>query len=105
MINPHTPEFLKKMLRFFCRIRKKKCQDKIEEVKELIEFLAVSPVKHNNREETAIKMISDFKAELEYKQDLIMQEEFETGEILSDLHSKKLEALDELHVKEIELEK
>ena len=50
-------------------------------------------------------MISDLKAELEYKQDLIMQEEFETGEILSDLHSKKLEALDELHVNEIELEK
>ena len=34
-----------------------------------------------------------------------MQKEFETGEILSALYSKELKALDELHVKEITLEK
>ena len=41
--------------------------DKIEEFKELIEYLTISPVKDNNGEETAIKGITRSKAQLEYE--------------------------------------
>ena len=84
--------------------------DEIEELKELIKNLTILSVKNNIEEEkkfinAARKMISRLKAESECKQELIMQKEFETGEILSALYSKELKALDELHVKEIKLEK
>ena len=45
------------------------------------------------------------QAELEYRKDLNMQDEFETFEIFSNLYDKRLEALYELHLKEIQLEK
>ena len=45
------------------------------------------------------------QAELEYRKDLNMQDEFETFEIFSNLYDKRLEALYELHLKEIKLEK
>ena len=45
------------------------------------------------------------QAELEYRKDLNMQDEFETFEIFSNLYHKRLEALYELHLKEIKLEK
>ena len=84
--------------------------DEIEELKELIKNLTILSVKNNIEEEkkfinAARKMISRLKAESECKQELIMQKEFETGEILSALYSKELKALDELRVKEIKLEK
>ena len=41
--------------------------------------------KSHNGKETAIKMTSILKAELECKQDLTVQEELETGKIFSDL--------------------
>ena len=65
--------------------------DKIEEFKELIEYSTISPAKNNNKGETVIKMLRRSKAELERKQDLITQEEFETGEI--NFISLKLEKL------------
>ena len=45
--------------------------DKIEELKELIEYLTISPAKNNNREKTAMKMLNRLKPELECKQDLV----------------------------------
>ena len=48
--------------------------DKIEERKELIEYLTISPAKNNNREKTAIKMLNRLKPELECKQDLVTRE-------------------------------
>ena len=45
--------------------------DKIEELKELIEYLTISPAKNNNREKTATKMLNRLKPELECKQDLV----------------------------------
>ena len=45
------------------------------------------------------------QAELEYRKDLNMQDEFETFEIFPNLYHKRLEALYELHLKEIKLEK
>ena len=80
-------------------------RDKIEEFKELIEYLTITPVKNNNGEETAIKRINRSKAELECKLELIIQEEFETCKIFSDLHHEKLYAQSELRSKEIKLEK
>ena len=44
-------------------------------------------------------MISRLKAALKCKQDLIIQKEFETSEIFSDLYYKKINALDELNFK------
>ena len=60
--------------------------DKVEDFKELIEYLTILSAKNHKGNETAIKMISRLKAELECKQDLIIQAEFETGEIFSDLY-------------------
>ena len=53
---------------------------------------------------TTKEKISELKAELECKQDLIMQEESETFEKFSDLYRKRRIALDELYLKEIKLE-
>ena len=44
-------------------------------------------------------MTSRCKAELECKQDLIMLEEFESGEILSNLYYKRINAVSELNLK------
>ena len=79
--------------------------DKIEEFKEFIEYLTTSPTKNHNGKETAIKMISTLKAELECKQDLIMQEEFETGKIFSGLYYKRRISQDELKFVSLKLEK
>ena len=49
--------------------------------------------------------ISRLKAELECKQDLIMQEESETCKIFSDLYHDRRIALEELHFKGTKLEK
>ena len=54
---------------------------KIEKFKELIEYLTILQAKKYNGEETVAKMRSRLKAELKHKQDLIMQNKFETGEI------------------------
>ena len=91
-------------------IEKDKIYDEIEELKELIKNLTILSAKNNIEEEIKLisitrKKINGLKGELECKQDLIMQEEFETGEILSELYFKKLKALDELSFKEIKLEK
>ena len=53
---------------------------------------------------TTKENISELKAELECKQDLIMQEQSETFEKFSDLHCKRRIALDELFLNEIKLE-
>ena len=91
-------------------IEKDKIYDEIEELKELIKNLTILSAKNNIEEEIKLihitrKKISGLKGELECKQDLIVQEEFETGAILSELYFKKLKALDELSFKEIKLEK
>ena len=44
-------------------------------------------------------MTSRYKAELECKQDLIMLEEFESGEIFSNLYYKRINAVSELNLK------
>ena len=49
--------------------------------------------------ETAKEKISELKEELEYKQDLIIQEKSETNEIFSDLYSKTGEAIYQLDLK------
>ena len=54
------------------------------------------PIKEFNDE---IKVNRWLQAELECKQDLIMQEESEAFEILSDLYHKRLDALYELDLK------
>ena len=61
--------------------------------------------KSHNGKETAIKMTSILKAELECKQDLIVQEELETGKIFSDLHYKRWISQDELKFIYLKLEK
>ena len=53
--------------------------------------------------EAAKEKISRLKAELECKQDLIMQEESDTFKIFLDYHSTRIKALDELYLKEIKL--
>ena len=78
---------------------------KIEEFKELIEYLTITQVKDNNEEETTIKRINRSKAELECKLELIMQKEFETYEIFPDLYYEKLYVQYELRLKETKLEK
>ena len=55
--------------------------------------------------EATKEKIIELQAELEYRKDLNMQDEFETFEIFSNLYHKRLEALYELHLKEIKLEK
>ena len=55
--------------------------------------------------EATKEKIIELQAELEYRKDLNMQDEFETFEIFSNLYDKRLEALYELHLKEIQLEK
>ena len=79
--------------------------DKVEDFKELIEYLTILSAKNHKGNETAIKMIRRLKAELECKQDLIIQAEFETDEIFSDLYYKRIDALSELRFKETKLEK
>ena len=79
--------------------------DKIEEFKELIEYSTISPAKNNNKGETVIKMLRISKAELERKQDLITQEEFETGEIFLDLYHKRRRALEKINFISLKLEK
>ena len=54
------------------------------------------PIKEFNDE---IKVNRGSQAELECKQDLIMQEESEAFEIFSDLYHKRLDALCELDLK------
>ena len=54
------------------------------------------PIKELNDE---IKVNRGLQAELECKQDLIVQEESEAFEILSDLYHKRLDALYELDLK------
>ena len=49
--------------------------------------------------ETAKEKISELKEELEYKQDLIIQEKSETNEIFSDLYSKRGKAIYQLDLK------
>ena len=69
----------------------------------LIEHLKILPAKSPiSRKETAIKMISKLKAELECRQDLIMKEESATFKIFSDLYRKRRIALDELILKGME---
>ena len=82
--------------------------DKIEELKELIEYLTISPAKNNNREKTAIKMLNRLIPELECKQDLVTREEFKTSKIfdlMPDLHHDRRIARDELTFTSSELEK
>ena len=55
--------------------------------------------------EATKEKISGLQAELECKQDLIMQEESEIFEIFSDLNSKRIDALDKLDFKREKLEK
>ena len=51
--------------------------------------------------ETTKEKIKELQAELEWKQDLIMHDEFETSEIFSVLYDKRMEALFELYLREI----
>ena len=55
--------------------------------------------------EEEIELIRGLHAELECKQDLIMQEESETFEIFLDLYHKRLDVLYELDLKARKLEK
>ena len=55
--------------------------------------------------EATKEKISELQAELECKQDLINQDESESFEIFSDLYDQRMEALYELYLKEIKLEK
>ena len=78
--------------------------DEISKFDEPIKNLQILLAKNNVEEEielieAAREKISKLKAELECKQDLIMQEESETLEIFSDLCSKRIKALDELYLK------
>ena len=82
-----------------------------EPIKNLEILLAKNNVERSSTEEkielikTRKEKISELKAELECKQDLIMQEESETLEKFSDLYRRWRIALDELYLKEIKLEK
>ena len=51
--------------------------------------------------ETTKEKIKELQAELEWKQDLIMHDEFETSQIFSVLYDKRMEALFELYLREI----
>ena len=84
--------------------------DEICKFNEPIKNLEILLAKNNVEEEIGLieatkEKISRLKAELECKQDLIMQEESETFKIFSNLYSKIIKALDKLYLKEIKLEK
>ena len=84
--------------------------DEIYKFDEPTKNLEILLAKNNVEEEielikTTKEKISKLKAELECKQDLIMQEQSETFEKLLDLYRKRRTALDELYLKEIKLEK
>ena len=79
--------------------------DKIEDFKEIIEYLTITPLKNNNGVETTIKRINRSKTKLECKLELIMQEEFETCKIFSDLYYEKFYIQSKLCSKETKLEK
>ena len=86
-----------------------KLYDEMWKFDEPIKNLEILLAKNNVEEEielikTTIEKINELKAELECKQDLIMQEESETFEKFSDLYRKRRIALDELYLKEIKLE-
>ena len=83
--------------------------DEIWKFDEPIKNLEILLAKNNVEEEielikTTKEKISELKAELECKQDLIMQEESETFEKISDLYRKRRITLDEFYLKEIKLE-
>ena len=82
-----------------------KIYDKIEDFKEIIEYLTITPLKNNNGVETTIKRINRSKTKLECKLELIMQEEFETCKIFSDLYYEKFYIQSKLCSKETKLEK
>ena len=86
-----------------------KLYDEMWKFDEPIKNLEILLAKNNVEEEkelvkTTKEKINELKAELECKQDLIMQEESETFEKFSDLYRKRRIALDELYLKEIKLE-
>ena len=86
-----------------------KLYDEIWKFDEPIKNLEILLAKSNAEEETQLiqttkEKISELKAELECKQDLIMQEESETFEKFSHLYRMRRIALDELYLKEIKLE-
>ena len=79
--------------------------DEIWKFDEPIKNLEILLAKKNVEEEielikTTKEKISELKAELECKQDLIMQEESETFEKALDLYRKRRIALDKLYLKE-----
>ena len=77
-----------------------------EPIKNLEILLAKSIVKEEiELIETTKEKISRLKEELECKQYLIMQEEYQTFEIFSDLYHKRKIELDELCLKGIKFEK
>ena len=77
-----------------------------EPIKNLEILLAKSIVKEEiELIETTKEKISRLKEELECKQHLIMQEEYQTFEIFSDLYYKRKIELDELCLKGTKLEK
>ena len=77
-----------------------------EPIKNLEILLAKSIVKEEiELIETTKEKISRLKEELECKQYLIMQEEYQTFEIFSDLYHKRKIVLDELCLKGIKFEK
>ena len=83
--------------------------DEIWKFDEPIKNLEILLAKKNVEEEielikTTKEKICELKAELECKQDLVMQEESEIFEKNSDLYHKRRIALDELYLKEIKLE-
>ena len=86
-----------------------KLYDEIWTFDEPIKNLEILLAKNNVEEEkelvkTTKEKINELKAELECKQDLIMQEESETFEKFSDLYRKRRIALVELYLKVIKLE-
>ena len=86
-----------------------KLYDEIWKFDEPIKNLKILLAKTNVDEEIELikvtkENISELKAELECKQDLIMQEESALFDKFSGLHRKRKIALDELYLKEIKLE-
>ena len=73
-----------------CKIVIDDIYDKIEDFKDVIKYLAITLLKNNNGEETTMKRINRWKAKLERKLELLMQEEFETCKTFSDLYYGKL---------------
>ena len=79
------------------------CIIKIWKFDESIKNLEILLEKSSVEEE--IELIRGLQAELQYKQDLIMQEESETFEIFSELYHKRLDVLYEIDLKAGKLEK